>query len=265
MTCIYVFILATYREMWERNAEMQLPSFPAALSTSSLTAQLAMLQHPSCSWLNWVFTNEGSQWDDQAVLQPGWVLAFLEEAKQLNQWKGEECTRFIRQNKTRASLQMERSKNGCFILMILFPQMFKHKVATENTFRWFIRIPTTTESHVSLSEEIRGRDFLLSPSGSPDSLAFSLFLSSLRLLPPVVFRPKTAGSIAMLPVICRPSFKCLMPRWQSRSPAIHPGGPQPPSTGWMPHLSEADYRCTQTLIKSSKRWGNKSPSTAKLR
>lgn len=36
--------------------------------------------------------------------------------------------------------------------------------------------------------------------------------------------PKNAGSIAMLRVICRLSFKCLMSRWQTRSPAIHPGG-----------------------------------------
>ncbi len=96
------------------------------------------------------------------------------------------------------------------------------------------------------------------------SLSLSLVLSLSCLLPSVVSGPETEGSIAMLWVICRPGFKCLIPRWQTQSPAIHPGGPNQAGAGWVPHLSEANYRCTQTLIKRSKRWGNKSPLTGRL-
>lgn len=107
---------------------------------------------------------------------------------------------------------------------------------------------------LTVSKKMTGRNFLLS-IGIPwqsSFLSFPLFLPLPCLHPTVVFRSKTAGSIAMLSVLCRPSFKCLMPRWQTRPPATHPGGPLQAGAGGMPHLSEADYRCTQTLIKSSK-------------
>lgn len=68
------------------------------------------------------------------------------------------------------------------------------------------------------------------------------------LVPLMVFIPKNSDSIAMLHMICRPSFKCLMLHWQTCSPASHQGVPRRAGAGWLP--SEADY-------KSLKRWGNK--------
>lgn len=80
-------------------------------------------------------------------------------------------------------------------------------------------------------------------------LALSLILTLPCLFPVVFSRPMTTGSIAMLRVICGPSFKFLMPRWQNQSLAIYPGGQTQAGAGWMLHLLEADYRSTQTLIK----------------
>lgn len=95
-----------------------------------------------------------------------------------------------------------------------------------------------------LPQNDRKRFSSRSLSASPDSLALSLILSLPCLLSSEVYRPKTAGSIAMLQVICRSSFKYLMPRWQTRVHSYPTGRQKQAGAGWMPHLSEANYRCT---------------------